>query len=99
MQNNKYSRDILALTLFFGKSLTILLHLFPLAILGVIMFLAGAELAGSAYSDENNKGDFYITVVTAGTALWNAGAALLIGVLLERILRKKQLRIKNPVSM
>jgi len=80
---------LLILALFFGKSLTILLQLFPLAVLGVILFLAGAELARSAYYREGSQRDFYIMVTTAGTALWNAGAALLVGLLLDRLLKEE----------
>lgn len=78
---------LLIMSLFLGKSLTVLLQLFPLAILGVILFLAGAELAQSAYNQNGSRRDFYITVATAGTALWNAGAALAVGYLLDLIMK------------
>lgn len=80
---------LLIMALFFGKSLTILLQLFPLAVLGVILFLAGAELSRSAYNREGSRRDFYIVVATAGTALWNAGAALVVGFLLDLLLKEE----------
>lgn len=79
---------LLIVALFFGKSLTILLQLFPLAILGVILFIAGAELARSAYNRDGSRRDFYIMTATAGTALWNAGAALVVGFLLDLFLKE-----------
>lgn len=80
---------LLIMALFFGKSLTVLLQLFPMAVLGVILFLAGAELARSAYNRDGSRRDFYIVVATAGTALWNAGAALVVGFLLDLFLKEE----------
>ena len=79
---------LLIIALFFGNSLAVLLQLFPLAVLGVILFLAGAELARSAYNKDGSRRDFYIMVATAGTALWNAGAALVVGFLLDLFLKE-----------
>lgn len=79
---------LLIIALFFGNSLAVLLQLFPLAVLGVILFLAGAELARSAYNKDGSRRDFYIMVATAGTALWNAGAALAVGFLLDLFLKE-----------
>lgn len=79
---------LLILALFFGKSVTIILQLFPPPILGVILFLAGTELARSAYYHNGTRRDFYIILATAGTALWNAGAALAVGFLLTLFIKE-----------
>lgn len=79
---------LLTIALLFGKSLTILLQLFPTAVLGVILFLAGTELARSAHSQGPAR-DFYIIAATAGTALWNAGAALIVGLVLNQVIKQK----------
>lgn len=74
---------LLGLALFFGRSLPLLLQLFPPSVLGVVMFLAGVELASSALDYGQGKKDIILLVVTAGLALWNAGAALLAGIILS----------------
>lgn len=73
---------VLMLGLFFSDSVTIIFRFFPPAILGVILFLGGLELASITRDIGNYKTDIYIMLVTAGLAMWNMGVAYLGGLVL-----------------
>ncbi|MGD0152729.1 MAG: putative sulfate/molybdate transporter [Thermacetogeniaceae bacterium] len=75
--------------LFFGSGVRTLFSLFPAAVLGVILFFAGAELALTARSNTSSKQDFYVTLVTAGFTMWNMGVAFVVGLLLNAALERK----------
>ncbi len=79
---------IVALALFFGNSVQLIFQMFPSAILGVILFFAGIELALSSRDIGNKKEDVYLMLVTAAFATWNMGAAFVVGVLLHQALRR-----------
>ncbi|MHB0870725.1 MAG: putative sulfate/molybdate transporter, partial [Chloroflexota bacterium] len=79
---------LLFLGLFLGHSVDLIFQIFPAAILGVILFFAGAELALSARDVGSRKEDFYLMLVTAGFATWNMGVAFVAGVLLHHALRR-----------
>ena len=86
---------LLGLALFFGRSLPLLLMLFPPAVLGVVMFFAGVELASSARDFGTGKKDLFLLAVTAGLAVWNAGAALLAGVILSICFYRRDCKPNN----
>lgn len=79
---------LLFLGLFMADSVELIFALFPTAILGVILFFAGTELALSARDTDTRKEDFYVMVVTAGFAIWNMGLAFLAGILLHYALKR-----------
>jgi hypothetical protein len=90
---------LLGLALVFGQSLPLLFQLFPQVVLGVVMFLAGVELASSSIDFGKGKVDLFLITVTAGLAVWNAGAALLMGVILSLWLSsKKEVTVLNDTS-
>lgn len=66
---------LLATAVLFSGSVATLLRLFPAAILGVILFLAGAQLALGACDIPEDKGGRFVLVVTAALAVWNVGIA------------------------
>lgn len=80
---------LLGLALIFGRSLPLRLQLFPPAVLGIVMFLAGVELVSSARDFGQGKGDLFLLAITTGLAVWNAGAALLAGIALSFFLGSK----------
>jgi MFS superfamily sulfate permease-like transporter len=84
---------LVALALFFGHSVQILFQMFPAAILGVILFFAGIELALSARDVGSKKEDYYVLLATAAFATWNMGAAFAVGVLLHHALRRGLVRL------
>ena len=86
--------SLLILTaLFFSDSVAILFKIFPNAILGVILFFAGAELAIVVRDIGEKKSDFYVMLIVAAFAMWNMGAAFLVGIILDTALRRGWIRI------
>ena len=83
---------VLALGLFFSDSVAILFRIFPPAILGVILFFTGLELASITKDIGNNRSDVYIMLVTAGLAMWNMGVAYLSGLILYYGVKKRILK-------
>ncbi len=79
---------VLALGLFFSDSVATLFRIFPPAILGVILFFTGLELASITKDIGNNRTDVYIMLVTAGLAMWNMGVAYLAGLILYYGIKK-----------
>ena len=76
------------LALFFSDSISIIFKIFPNAVLGVILFFAGAELALTARDIGDEKRDFYTMLIVAGFGMWNIGVAFVVGVVLDKALRK-----------
>jgi MFS superfamily sulfate permease-like transporter len=72
---------LLVLALFFSSSIQTLLAILPKAILGVILFLTGAQLALGSCDFSRNKGERFVTLVTAAFCVWNVGAGFLVGLL------------------
>jgi MFS superfamily sulfate permease-like transporter len=70
---------LLLVALFFSGSISTLLRLFPTSILGVILFLTGAQLALGACDISKDKGERFATVITAALAIWNVGIAFIVG--------------------
>ncbi|TXF12261.1 putative sulfate/molybdate transporter [Pelomicrobium methylotrophicum] len=81
------------LGLFFSSSVEALFRLLPQPILGVILFLAGAQLALGACDFSRDKRERFITVVTAGLAVWNVGLAFVAGMAAHAIHRRGWLRL------
>lgn len=64
---------------FFSSSVGTLLRIFPPAVLGVILFLTGAQLSLGACDISKDKGEHFATVITAALAIWNVGIAFVVG--------------------
>jgi hypothetical protein len=84
---------LLLLALFFSSSISTLLRVFPPAILGVILFLTGAQLALGACDISKDKGERFATVVTAALAIWNVGIAFVVGSAVYVIARRGWLKL------
>jgi len=84
---------VIAIALFCSQSVAVIFKMFPPAILGVILFLAGAELAISVRDIGNQKSSFYVMVVVAGFAMWHMGVAFLVGIALDYALRRDWIRL------
>jgi MFS superfamily sulfate permease-like transporter len=72
-----------ALALFFGNSMLTIFQLFPVPVLGVILFLAGAELALGGRSHDQERGGRFVVLTTAAFAMWNVGLAVIFGILVH----------------
>jgi MFS superfamily sulfate permease-like transporter len=83
---------LLGLALFYAESVSTLFRLFPVPVLGVILFFGGVELASST-EGEGLRGDRVVQVVTAGVALWNPGAAYVAGLVLYHAARRGIIRL------
>jgi MFS superfamily sulfate permease-like transporter len=84
---------LLVIALFFSSSVTTLLRIFPEAVLGVVLFLTGAQLALGACDISKDKGERFATVVTAALAIWNVGIAFVVGSLIHLLARRGWLKL------
>ena len=84
---------ILVTGLFFADSIGTLFKLFPPALLGVILMFGGLELAAGVQAGSLSKADRYVMAFTAGTALWNMGAAYVGGLALWYGFQRRWLRL------
>lgn len=79
--------------LFASGQLTALLSLLPAGTLGAMLFVAGFSLTIGTAGSSRNKEARAVLLTTAAVSVWNAGAGVLVGVVLEAGLRSKLLRI------
>ena len=68
------------LALFFGDSVHLLLRLFPVPVLGVILFLAGAELALSSREHGDERVGRIVLLTTAAFTVIHVGVAVIFGI-------------------
>jgi MFS superfamily sulfate permease-like transporter len=68
------------LALFFSESVLVLLQLFPQPVLGVILFLAGAELALSSREQGEERVGRFVLLTTAALTVIHVGVAVLYGI-------------------
>jgi len=83
---------LLTLALFFSSSVDALFRLFPEAILGVILFIAGTQLSRVSFDFREQRMEQFITLATAAFAVWNAGVAFLVGIIVFHIAKQGRLR-------
>jgi hypothetical protein len=84
---------LLLLALGFSGSITVIFEVLPHSVLGVILFLTGAQLALGSCDFSKNKGERFITLATAAFSMWNVGLAFVAGMILAILLRRGQLRL------
>jgi len=84
---------LLVCALFFGEAMLTLFRLFPAPVLGVILFLAGAELALGGKPQDAERGSRFVVLTTAAFAMWNVGAAVVFGFLLHHAVRRGLLQL------
>jgi len=84
---------LLGLSLFFSSSIQSLFDVFARPVLGVILFLTGAQLALGSCDFSKNKGERFITLATTAFAMWNVGLAFIVGAVLTCIAKRGRLRL------
>ena len=84
---------LLALAMGFSRSIEAIFGVFPHSVLGVILFLTGAQLALGSCDFSKQKGERFITLVTAAFSMWNVGLAFVVGILLAYIAKRGLLRL------
>jgi hypothetical protein len=80
-------------SLFFSDSVATLFRLFPPPVLGVILFLAGAELALGSRDPSTEKADRFVVLATAAFAVLNVGVAVLFGILAHHASKRNWLGV------
>lgn len=84
---------LLVVALLFSGSVGTFLRLFPTSILGVILFLTGAQLALGACDIPKDKGERFVMMITGALAVWNVGIAFVVGVIAYFLNKRGLLRI------
>lgn len=84
---------LLIAALCFSSSVLFLFNIFPLSVLGVILFFAGLELAVTARDVGREKSDYYTLLVTAGFAAWNMGAGFVAGIVVQELIKRKVFKV------
>ena len=84
---------LLVTAMLFSNSVGTFLRLFPPSILGVILFLTGAQLALGACDISKDKGERFVMMATAALAVWNVGIAFLVGMTAYWLNKKGLLRL------
>ena len=84
---------LLFVAFFLSTSVGSLLQLFPRSVLGVILFLTGAQLALGSCEFSKDKEQRFITLVTAALSIWNVGLAFVAGVILTWLNRRGRLHL------
>lgn len=79
--------------IFFSASVTTLLRIFPMPVLGVVLFLTGAQLALGSCDFSNRKDERFATLVTAGCSVWNVGLGFVLGWLVLAALRRGYVKL------
>src|SRR6185295_20292950 len=84
---------LLLTAIFFSSSVGTLLRLFPPSILGVILFLTGAQLALGSCDLSRDKGERFVTLATGALAVWNVGIAFVVGMAAYAMHKRGWLRV------
>jgi hypothetical protein len=84
---------LLVLAFGFSGSIEVIFDLLPRAVLGVILFLTGSQLALGSCDFSKNKGERFITLCTAAFSMWNVGLAFAVGMVLTVLERRGRLRL------
>lgn len=84
---------LLFLAVFLSSSIEIIFRMVPAEVLGVILFLAGAQLALGSCDFSKDKGERFATVVTAGLAMWNVGIAFVLGLAVYHAFKRRWIRV------
>jgi MFS superfamily sulfate permease-like transporter len=83
---------LLCAGLFLSSSIGTVLRMFPQNVLGVILFMAGLQLALGSRDTGAEKADRFVVLATAALAIWNVGVAVLFGILAHHASRRGWLR-------
>jgi MFS superfamily sulfate permease-like transporter len=84
---------LLLLALFLSGSVQTLFSVLPKAILGVILFITGAQLALGSCDFSKHKGERFVTLVTAALCVWNVGVGFLAGIVGAYLIKRGLLKL------
>jgi hypothetical protein len=83
---------LLGAGLFLSASIGTVFRMFPQNVLGVILFMAGLQLALGSRDTGGEKADRFVVLATAAFAIWNVGLAVLFGIMAHHASRRGWLR-------
>jgi predicted benzoate:H+ symporter BenE len=84
---------LVLVALFFSESVTTLLRIFPQPVLGVMLFMTGAQLALGSCDFGKTKNDRFVSLTVAAFAMWNIGIAFVFGIVVHYLLNKNWVRL------
>jgi MFS superfamily sulfate permease-like transporter len=84
---------LLLLAVFLSGSVQTIFAVIPREVLGVILFLTGAQLALGSCDFSKDKGERFATIVTAGLSVWNIGLAFVVGLAVYHLLKRRLIRL------
>ena len=84
---------LLASGLFAADVIVVLFSMFAVSVLGVMLFLAGAQLALGSCNFPRAKPDRFVILVTAATSIFNVGIGFVMGLVLHWALRRGWVRL------
>jgi len=84
---------LLVLALFFSSAIELLFQLFPGSVLGVILFIAGLQLALGSSTLPEDRGDRIVVLACAALCIWNVGVGFVAGITLHWLLQRGWLRL------
>ncbi|TAK66434.1 MAG: sulfate transporter [Betaproteobacteria bacterium] len=84
---------LLCAGLFLSSSIGTIFKIFPQGVLGVILFMAGLQLALGSRDAGAEKADRFVVLATAAFAIWNVGVAVVFGISVHYASRQGWLRI------
>jgi hypothetical protein len=79
--------------LFCADAVALFFHAFPRPVLGVILFLAGAQLALANCGLGSARHERFVVLTTAAVAVWHVGVAFVFGLLVSLALRRDWMRL------
>jgi len=84
---------LVVVALLFCSSVGIIFSIFPAAILGVILFMTGAQLALGSCDFGKSKNDRFVSLITAACAIWNIGLAFVFGVVVFHLMKRGWIKL------
>ena len=84
---------LLLLALFFSSSIGTLFNVLPKAVLGVILFITGAQLALGSCDFSKDKAERFVTLITAAFCIWNVGIGFLAGLVGAYLIKRRLLKL------
>ena len=79
--------------IFFGRHALVFLHLLPMAVLGVLLVFAGAQLAMTIMDLQTRKEIFVCLLIVGITLASNLAAGFLVGTAVAYALRSEKFKI------
>lgn len=84
---------LLVLAFFFSASVEVLFQLFPTAVLGVILFLTGAQLALGSSAFPAERSGRLVVLLTAALCMWNVGVGFVVGIALHHLQQRGRMQM------